>query len=121
MSKAITGIVRSFLADAAITKGQIVKRTTTGVNVATADTDKILGVAIIDAAIGDQVSVQLTGTAKVIASTVVAADAYVTATTGGKAVGTTTDKKNIVGIALESGAADGDLMEVFLMQGQTSL
>lgn len=120
MAKSITGLVRSHLADNTIFKNQLLKLTSTGVDVATAATDKIIGVAMVNAAAADQVSVQMTGTAKVLASTAITKGAWVTATTGGKAVTTTTDHHFVLGIALETVAADGDLLEIQLMQGTLS-
>ncbi|MEK7994721.1 MAG: DUF2190 family protein [Planctomycetota bacterium] len=114
MSTQITGHVRSSTADAAITKNLVVKNTSTGVDVATAGTDKICGVAITTAAITEQVSVQFTGTVKCTASAAISKGAWVTATTGGKIVTTTTDKNVAVGQAMEAATADGDLIEVQL-------
>jgi hypothetical protein len=117
MSTSLTGVVKSFTADAAITKNTIVKLTTTGistVDVATAATDKIIGVALNTVALGEQVSVQLTGTAKVSASTTVTAGAFITATTAGQGVTTAADHAVVVGRALESATAQNDLIEVQL-------
>jgi hypothetical protein len=114
MSTQITGHVRSSTADAAITLHQVLKNTSTGVDVATAGTDKIVGVAQNAAATGEQVGVQFTGTAKCIASAAISKGAWVTATTGGKVVTTVTDKNVVLGQALEAAAADGDFIEVQL-------
>ncbi len=115
-------MVLSKTADAAITQYRIVKVTSSGVDVSTADTDKILGVAKLTVAITEQCPVQISGTAKVTASAAISVGDYLTATTAGKAAATTTDKKRVIGIALEAAAADGDIIEVLLMPGfMTSL
>lgn len=51
------------------------------------------------------------GTGKVVASAAISKGAYLTATTGGKAVNTTTSGHRIFGRALEAAAADGDVIE----------
>jgi hypothetical protein len=114
MATQLTGIVRSFTADAAITKNRVVKITSTGVDVATADTDKVIGVSTLTVATGDQCPVQLSGTCKITASAAISAGDLVVATTGGKIATTTTDKKRVIGTALEAATADGDLIEVLL-------
>ncbi len=120
MSTQITGHVRSHTADAAITQYRVVKNTSTGVATATAATDKLCGVAQLGAATGDQVPVQLTGTAKCVASAAISKGAWVTATTGGKIVATTTDHDVVLGQALEAASADGDIVEVQLSIGTLS-
>jgi hypothetical protein len=114
MATQITGHVRSSLADAAIAKNLVVKNTSTGVDVSTAGTDKICGVSINTAAIGEQSAVQFTGTVKCTASAAISKGAWVTATTGGKIVTTVTDKNIVLGQAMEAATADGDLIEVQL-------
>jgi hypothetical protein len=114
MATQITGEVRSHTADNAITKNTVVKLTSTGVDVATAGSDKICGVAMSDAAAGDQVAVQFTGTAKIQASTSISKGAWITATTDGQAAATTTDHNVVVGMALEAATAQNDLIEVQL-------
>src|SRR4051794_35711357 len=104
----LTGLVRSSLADAAVAIHQVVKNTSTGVDVATAATDKLHGVATNTAAISEQVAVQITGTAKCIASAAITKGAWVKATTGGKIAATTTDKDVVLGQLLETSTADGD-------------
>jgi hypothetical protein len=114
MAKEITGHTRSELADAAIAKNLVVKITSTGVDVATAATDAIIGVSKNVAATGEQSTVQFTGSVKCIASAAISRGAKVTATTGGKVVTTTTDKNLVVGVAVDSATADGDLIEIQL-------
>jgi hypothetical protein len=117
MSQSVRDFEKSFLADAAITAYTCVKVTSTGVDVATGDTDAIIGVAQNTVAIGETVTVRFAGTSKVIASTTVSAGALLTATTLGKVVTTTTDHKVVVGRALEASLADGNLIEILLTPG----
>ena len=104
------------MADAAISANRFVQLTATGVATATAATQKIYGVhqADVDAALGETVPVVVSGVAKVVASAPISIGAYVTATTGGKAVTTTTAGQVVRGIALTAATADGDLIEVLL-------
>lgn len=101
-------------ADNAITTGQILKLTSTGVDVATANTDNIIGVAMTDASQNDMVTVRILGIARVQASTSISVGARVTATTAGQAVTDVTDKHGILGRALEAATAQNDLIAVFI-------
>lgn len=122
MSQSVRDFDKSFKADAAITQYAILKITTTGVDVATADTDKIVGVAQYAAAAGENVTVRIAGTSKIVSSGSIVAGDQIVATTAGKGVTTTTDKKIVVGRALEAGTTSGDICEVLLYPGiQTSL
>jgi len=82
---------------------------------ATAGTDKIIGVLQNAPVSGDVATVGLlagSGTYKVRASTSIALNAYVTATTAGKAVTTTTAGHVVAGIALQAATAENDYIEV---------
>lgn len=114
MSQSVRDFERTKTADAAIAAYQVVKITTTGIDVATAATDAIVGVAQIGVAISEQCTYRFIGTTKVIASAAISAGAKLTATTGGKVVTTTSDHNTVVGIALEAASADGDLLEMQL-------
>jgi hypothetical protein len=83
---------------------------------ATAGTDVIHGVSDIDvaAATDDYIAVVTEGTAIVEASGAISEGAYVTATTDGKAVATTTAGHTVRGYALQAAGADGDKIEVKL-------
>src|SRR5258708_5436743 len=111
MAVSVRDFEKSFLADNAVTAYNVVKVTSTGADVATANTDKIIGVAQATCAAAEQVVVRFVGTSKVIASAAVSVGDRVTATTSGKVVTTTTDKQGIIGMALEAAAADGDIIE----------
>jgi Uncharacterized conserved protein (DUF2190) len=114
MSLSVRDFEKSFTADNTITQYAIVKVTTTGVDVATGDTDKMIGVAQNAAAATEQVTVRFAGTAKIISSGSIVAGDRITATTSGKGVTTTTDHKTVVGVALEAGTVSGDYCEVLL-------
>ena len=109
---------RTFKAGADLTSSQFrfVKMSAQNtVVVATAGTDKIIGVLMNAPALNDVARVTLLnaqGTTQVVASAAIAVGAYVTATTGGKAVTTTTAGNVVAGIAVDAAAADGDLIEI---------
>lgn len=117
MTQSHNVLVTSRLADAAITQYQAIKVTSTGVDVSTAGSDKMIGVAQEAAAIGEMVPVRLLGTSKAVASTTISAGARVKPTTGGKIVTTTSDHDGYLGIALEAAGADGDIIEILLTPG----
>ncbi|MGY3406109.1 hypothetical protein ACVWZV_002222 [Bradyrhizobium sp. GM5.1] len=114
MSQAVRDFEKTLVADAAITKFLVVKVTSTGVDVATANTDAMVGVSQNTAAITEACTFRFAGTTKATASAAISAGARVTATTGGKVVTTTTDKQAIIGVALEAASADGDYIEILL-------
>lgn len=102
------------LADNAITANRVVKITSTGVDTATAATDAIIGVSKNAPGQGEAAAVQFAGTARVVSSGIIAVGAWVTATTGGKIIATTSDHAVVLGRALEAAAADGDVIEIAL-------
>jgi hypothetical protein len=104
----------SFVADNAITIGQILKVTATGVDVATANTDAMIGIAMTAASQGDMVTVRVAGAARVQASAAISVGALVTATTAGQAVTDSTDKHGIIGRALEAATAQNDLISILI-------
>jgi hypothetical protein len=63
------------------------------------------------------VGVALMGIVECVASAAVVVGAYVTATTGGKMVTTTSAGDEVVGKAMTAAAADGDYFQVLLMIG----
>jgi hypothetical protein len=114
MSQSVRDFERSKTADNAITAYQVVKITSTGIDVATSNSDAIVGVAQMAAAATEQCTYRFIGTTKAIASAAISAGAKVTATTAGKVVTTTTDHHTVLGVALEAASADGDIIEVQL-------
>jgi len=84
---------------------------------ATANTDTIAGVTLREATAADQeVAVVQTGTALVTAGGTISYGAFVTPTTGGKVIATTTAGHKIVGVARQSAVAN-DVFEVELRIG----
>jgi hypothetical protein len=116
MSQFNTSPFKTFVAgaDLSAAKYHFVKLDTGKVVVATAGTDKILGVLYSTGTLDQPVTVQLYGTAKVKASTSISAGAYITATTGGKAVTTTTAGNVVRGTALQAATNTDDIIEVDL-------
>ena len=116
MAQETPQVIKSELSDAVIQPDRFVKKTSTGVDIATAGTDIIMGVCNQDTAnnSGDTVPVVTAGTVRVTASAAVSAGAYVTATATGKAVATTTAGDVVRGIALETAAANNDVIEILL-------
>lgn len=109
MSQKISILTLSIVAAAALTAQRFVSSTGA---VATAAANA-LGVADADTAQGDQVPVQVLGTAIVTAGGGIAKGARVEVGAAGKAVTLAAGKA--VGIALEVANADGDAIEVLLI------
>ena len=119
MSVFTIGRSKTFKAgSSAIPQGTMVKLDTDGtVIAATGGTDVVIGIAETYCVASGQCSVILRsaqGTAKVVASTTISVGAKLTATTAGQAVTTTTDKQEVVGIAIEAATTQGDLIEVIV-------
>jgi hypothetical protein len=119
MSGMVTSRERTFIAGADLSSSQYryvkLHSTQNQVVVATAGTDKIIGVLLNAPKSGWEARVGLlngAGTYQIVASAAIALGAYVTATTGGKAVTTTTAGNVVAGEALEAAGADGDLIEI---------
>lgn len=106
---------------AIISKGMAVKLDTAaddGVLKTTAVTDKTLGVAMSDIAVGGWGDIQVTGLAVCLAGGSVTRGDRVTGDAASKVATTTTDKNNLLGIANRS-AALNELFEVELGIGGT--
>lgn len=110
MSQNISLLTLPVLAVAALTGRRFV--TATG-SVAAAEGNAI-GVARHDASIGEACAVDVVGTAKVEAGGAISAGAAVEVGAGGKAVAV--DEGVTVARALEAAGADGDVIEVLLIQ-----
>lgn len=117
MSQETPTLIKSELSDNIIQPNRFVKKTATGVDVATGGTDPILGVCNQDTVnvAGDTVPVAVAGTVRVVASAAIAAAAYVTATSGGKAVTTTSTDDIVKGMALEAATANNDIIEILIV------
>ncbi|EIJ33326.1 capsid cement protein [Thiothrix nivea] len=112
----VRGLVKNFVAGAAVTANRIVKHGAADDAVihGAAATDKLLGVADADAASGARVDVVLSGVADVAYGGTVARGDLLTADANGKAVVASTGNR-VVGVALVAGVA-GDIGEVLLAQ-----
>ena len=119
MSQAIKDFERTGTAGENLASAQyyIVQLSATGnIEVAEGATDLIVGVLQNKPASGEAALYRFAGTTKVVASAAIAIGAFVTTTATGKAVTTTTAGDHVVGRALEAAAADGDIIEIQLMQ-----
>jgi hypothetical protein len=83
---------------------------------ATADAANVVGIAGTDATSGDKVLVftRAGGIQKLTASAAISAGARVVAATGGK-IATIASNSNPIGIALQTAAADGDVIDVLFL------
>ncbi len=119
MSQQRPGQCLTFLSAAALDAHRVVKMNTTAqqVAVATAAPDLQIGVTHNKAtAASQEIGVIINGTAKCVAAGNITKGAYVTATTGGAVIATTTAADRYIGIAAQ-GAASGDVFEVMIMPG----
>lgn len=86
---------------------------------ATADTDVIIGVSdeSADATAGNPVGVILDGVVKVCIASASTKGGYITATTAGKGVLTTTNNKTYVGVLLETTTVSDQIAQVRIAPG----
>lgn len=106
-------------AGAAVTAGQLVELTDNEtVAPASADSTKVVGVAMKDAAANELVTVVTEGVVELTASGAIAAGDRVAADAGGKvkawSAAAAGDSAKIVGVALTSASADGDKVKVLM-------
>lgn len=104
---------KSWVATAAIAEGLAVKLSAGQVVVATAATDKIVGVTLQKAAAGEICSVRLrsaAGTARGKAGGTIAVGDFLTANGSGSVIATTTAANEVIGRAIEA-AASGEFVE----------
>lgn len=104
---------KGFLATAALGEGILVKLSGNEVVVATAATDKIIGVTSNSCEAGEVVDVRLLsaqGSSKFKAGAAVAVGDLLTTDADGEVIATTTAGNRVVGQALEAGV-DNDLIE----------
>lgn len=117
MSQYNPGPFKTFTAAATAIPAYRFVKTPGALAVATAGTDKILGVTGENgggASENTTVNIGVGITAKLQVSAAVSVGAYLTATTGGKGVTTTTAGQVVRAIALEEATADNDVIEVLL-------
>jgi len=126
MSNAANGLIKTFKqGDTSLTKYRIVKVGTNADEVvaATANTDVMFGVTneSADATTGNPVGVYMDGVVKLTIASASTKGGYITATTGGKGVLTTTNLQKYVGILLETTTASDQVAQVLLCPGQMSV
>ena len=119
MTQSIRDFERSFVTGASTLIAKqyyAVKQHTDGTLIlAAAGTDKIVGILQNKPAVGAAALVRFLGTSKAISGGTISVGAWVTATTDGTLIATTTDKDVVVGKYLGSAAAaSGDVIEVQL-------
>lgn len=90
---------------------------------ATADTDVIIGVTDegCDSTAGNETNIILGGVVKLCIASASTKGGYITGTTGGKGVLTTTNLKKYVGILLETTTESDQIAQVLLCPGQMSV
>lgn len=101
---------KGYVATAALREGVLVKISSGEVVVATAATDKIIGVTTNACEAGETVDVRLVsaqGTSKVRCGAAVAVGNFLTSDADGEAINTVTASDRVVGQALEVGADNG--------------
>lgn len=126
MSNDMRGISKTFKqTDTSVIKYRAVKLGTSADEVvaATADTDVIIGIAdeSADSTAGNPVGVVLWGICKMVIASASTKGWYITATTAGKWILTTTNLKKYVGILLETTTASDQVAQVLICPGQMSV
>lgn len=126
MSQYVDTNTKTFVADAAIPMYRRVKLDSDGRVTIAGLTDKDIGTAVTAAlAAGDRVTVRLrtaAGTHKMVASEALDAGAAVYSESDGEVQDTAQATSFVVGTALESATADGDIIEVlYNAHGDTAL
>lgn len=114
MSQQNEGSSKGYVATAALAEGIAVKISSGQVVVATAATDKIIGITQGAYAAGETASIKLrsgTGTVKVKAGGTIAIGDRLTSNATGQSIATTTAANEVIGFALEAGVS-GDFIEV---------
>ena len=114
MSQYVTSGEKGYVATAALGDGIAVKLSSGQVVVATAATDKIIGVTVGAIAAAETGTVRLRsaqGTIKVKAGGTIAVGDKLTSNGSGQSIATTTAANEVIGMALEAGAS-GDFIEM---------
>lgn len=126
MSNTMEGLKKTFIqTNTSVNPYRIVQLGTAANEViaSTADTDVMFGVAdeSANATAGDPVGVVTSGIVKVCIASASTKGGYITATTAGKGVLTTTNLKKYVGILLETTTVSDQVAQVYLCPGQMSV
>jgi hypothetical protein len=113
MSQFVDGSNKGYVATSALADGVAVKLSSGNIVVATAATDKIIGITVGKVAAGETGTVRLrsaTGTVKVKLGGTVAVGDRLTANGTGVLITTTTAANEVVAVAVEAGVS-GDFIE----------
>ena len=111
--------------DTSVIANRLVKLGTSADEVvaATADTDVLFGVAdeSADSTAGNPVGVITAGIVKLCIASASTKGGYITATTGGKGILTTTNLKKVIGVLLETTTVSDQLAQVLIQPQQMSV
>ena len=126
MSNDMRGLTKTFKqTNTTVAKYRAVKLGTSADEVvaATADTDVIIGIAdeSADSTAGNPVGVVTSGICKMVIASASTKGGYITATTGGKWVLTTTNLKKYIGILLETTTESDQVAQVLICPWQMSV
>lgn len=126
MTNSMNGMSKTFVQEnTSLAPFRLVKLGTDANDVvaATADTDVIIGVTDegCDSTADNEVNVLLSGVVKLCIASASTKGGYITATTGGKGVLTTTNLKKVVGILLETTTESDQIAQVLLCPHQMSV
>lgn len=126
MSNQLNGVVKSFVQEnTTLAPYRIAKLGTSAAQVvaATANSDVMIGITTesADSTAGNPVGLVLTGVAKLCIASATTKGAYITATTAGKGIATTTNLHKVVGILLETTTGTDQIAQVMLAQHQMSV
>lgn len=108
----------SFVAQSTLASSQykVLRHATTAgrVEVASAGTQSLVGIAMNDAGALEVAEVGLLGVVKALAEASVAAGDHVTSSTTGRVKTTTSSNDHVLGTALEASSSAGDLIRILL-------
>ncbi len=126
MSNTMNGLVKSFIqGDTSLAKYRLVKIGTNADEVVSATTtsDVLFGVTdeSADGVAGNPVGVITSGIVKVSIASASTKGGYITATTAGQGVLTTTDKQKYLGILLETTTVSNQIAQVLIQPGMLSV
>jgi len=124
MSQSIRDFERSFEAEADLSAKQyyimVLGTGANQVNAASAQGAASIGVLQNDPQAGEAAMVRFLGTTKVVAGAAITKGARITTGATGKAEAAATGDY-VIGRALEAAAADGDIIEIMLVQGDDAI
>lgn len=126
MTNTQLGVTKTFIqTNTTVNPYRIVKLGTAADEVvaATANSDVMFGVSdeTADATAGNECNIVLGGVAKLCIASATTKGAYITATTAGKGLATTTNLHKIIGILLETTTESDQVAQVLIFPGQMSV